>query len=351
MSVPIAEAGAGTTVARLAGARAAARESAQVETLRGLACLLLVAFHVIGNDASMGLHVADDSGWRAFANSLIHLRMPLFTFLSGFVYAYRPATPGTAGEFARRKLWRLYVPLVVVSTLYFAVESVAPGVNTRPALADLPAIYVTSYAHFWFLQAILVIFALVALLERWAVLATLRGWALVFAASVLLFQSGLVKTDVFSLGRAVYLLPYFLLGLAANRHADALRHPALRAAAATAFALTMTLHVLASTGEWGQLADRRTWFATLLSASALLTLLYHTPPARWLEWIGGYSFTIYLYHVFFTAGARAALHGAGVAALPVHVALGVAAGVAGPIALEIVLRRSGVARRVLLGQR
>src|SRR6185295_5386420 len=71
-------------------------ESQRLQTLRGVACLLLVAFHAIGNHPTSGLHVADDSSFRFFANLFQYVRMPLFTFLSGFVYAYRPVLPGSA---------------------------------------------------------------------------------------------------------------------------------------------------------------------------------------------------------------------------------------------------------------
>jgi len=60
-------------------------ESARVQASRGIACLLLVAFHTIGASAASGLHVPDDSPWREFTNLVVHVRMPLFTFLSGFV--------------------------------------------------------------------------------------------------------------------------------------------------------------------------------------------------------------------------------------------------------------------------
>lgn len=328
----------------------AAAESARVQTLRGLACLLLVAFHVVGNDASTGLRVDPESGYRAFANSLIHLRMPLFTFLSGFVYAYRPALPGTEALFARRKVWRLLVPLVVVSTLYFVVQAVAPGVNKRPEWADMWRIYFTSYEHFWFLQAILVIFALVALLERMRALATLARWGVVFVVAVAAYQAGLVHTDVFSLERASYLLPFFLAGLAANRWAEAFRSTPVVVVCAGTFAVTMSLHVAASLGLHGEIADRRTLFATALGLGGLLTLLQWMPYSRRLAWVGAFSFTIYLYHVFFTAGARVALHAAGMDAHFPNFVAGLFAGIAGPIAVELALRRSQPLRRIFLGQ-
>lgn len=52
------------------------QKDASIETLRGLACILLVAFHVIGENRHGGLHVPDDSTFRWYADSFAYLRMP-----------------------------------------------------------------------------------------------------------------------------------------------------------------------------------------------------------------------------------------------------------------------------------
>ena len=75
----------------------------RVETLRGLAILLVVAEHVIGQDSSNGLRLPDDSLYLYASHSLDFVRMPLFTFLSGAVYAMRPLAPGGARGFLRGK--------------------------------------------------------------------------------------------------------------------------------------------------------------------------------------------------------------------------------------------------------
>ena len=52
--------------------------------LRRLAGVLLVLFHTIGNEPTAGMHVARDSGLHFFAHFFTYIRMPLFSFLSGF---------------------------------------------------------------------------------------------------------------------------------------------------------------------------------------------------------------------------------------------------------------------------
>jgi fucose 4-O-acetylase-like acetyltransferase len=325
-------------------------QSARVQTLRGAACMLLVAYHVVGNDSLMGLRVQDSSAWRSFAELLIHLRMPLFTFLSGFVYAYRPIRPGKEALFARKKFMRLFVPLVAVSTVYFLLQQVAPDVNWRRPWSQMWQIYFMPYAHFWFLQAIILIFAAVGVLDRFGAMRRLSGYLVVFAIVLALHFYVAIHPSVFSSNQALYLFPFFLAGLGANRFAPAFHWPTVRYLCLIVFAVTMTLHVLAVYHVYGEVAERRTYFATALSLAGLLTMLYWTPPSRALTWIGSFSFTIYLYHVFFTGGMRAALHAFGVPELPLNFVAGCIAGLAGPIVVELVLRRSAILRRVFLGQ-
>lgn len=332
------------------GNYAAAMDSARVQTLRGIACILLVLYHVIGDSATRGLGVDDTSAYRTFTNILVHLRMPLFTFLSGFVYAYRPVQYGSSGVFARKKLRRLLLPLLVVSTLYFVVQALMPDTNTRLPWQDMWRIYVFPYNHFWFLQAIILIFAVTLALERHGWLQPFNRYLAVLAVILAIHFTVRISPNVFSVQQALYLAPFFLAGLGANRfHAQFSARP-VKLAMLTIFVITFTLHVLACMHVFGTPLSQRTVLATLLSLGGVFTLMYWTPANALLAWIGTFSFTIYLYHVFFTAGTRIALHKLGMHEVDLHVLMGCAAGVAGPICVELCLKRSSVARRVLLGQ-
>ena len=252
---------------------------------------------------------------------------------------------------SKEKLLRLFLPLVVLSTLYFLLQQIAPNVNSRPDWSDMPSIYYMPYAHFWFLQAIILIFALVGLLDRLGAMSTVRRYAgvlaLVLTAHFLLH----IWPPYFSSNHALYLAPFFIAGLGANRFRHLFfKATVLKWVALAVFIVTMTLNVLACYGIYGEIWEQRTPLATALSLSGLLTLLYWTPPNRTLAWIGGFSFTVYLYHVFFTAGSRTALMMAGITEpLPVFL-IGCGVGVMGPVVLELVFRKSAFMRRFFLGQ-
>ena len=331
----------------------ASGESLRVQTLRGLACVLLVAFHVIGSHAGSGLRVDEDSLYRQFSNLFMHLRMPLFTFLSGFVYAYRPVFQGAARAFAAKKLTRLLLPLICVSTLYFLLTLVVPESTGKRPLEQIWRIYVFPYVHFWFLQAIVLIFLAVVMLESLRLLSSLRPYTLVLALSMALhLYLRLEDADsaMFSAVHAAYLAPFFLLGLGANRFRAILRRPAVFWVSAACFLGAMTLHSVAIAAH-GHIAEPGTLLGLLIGASGTLTLIQCFPRWRALQLLGAYSFTIYLFHPFFVAASRAVLKLAQVTSTELGFVLGLAAGVLGPALLERALRGMTLPRRLLLGQR
>lgn len=325
--------------------QAAEAQSGRVQTMRGLACLLLVAFHVIGDEGG-GLRVPDDSAYRVFTNLFMHLRMPLFAFLSGFVYAYRPVPRGSVRFFMQKKIMRLMVPLVVVSTLYFVMQQLAPDANRGTPWSRMWEIYVQSYAHFWFLQAMLLIFLALAILDSFGLLRSFRVFLVALGAAAG-FHWYFQLNDWFSVEGAAYLAPYVLLGLGVNRFKAQLGARPVVTLALAAAVMLMALHV--HFVLQGTVYGKDSYLGTALGMCSVLALSWWIPRSQILEWIGGFSFTIYLYHVFFSAGSRIALRKVGVHENFFLFSLGLVVAIAGPIVLHKVLSRNKYTRRVFLG--
>ena len=326
-------------------------ESARIQSLRGLACLLLVAFHVVGVDAHAGLRFASDSWPRLATNLLIHVRMPLFTFLSGFVYAYRPVVRGQELTFAKRKFLRLFVPFVVASTAFFWIQFMTSHVNAAVRAGDFWQIYVLPYEHFWFLQAIIIIFGLILILERLQLLSTFRSYLAVLIIAMSLSLLVRFEVDVFSVNRACYLAIFFLVGLGTNRFRAFFALPRLKMFLPALFVVSYTVFVVMLLTHIDSSTDRRSVLATLVGISSVLTLFYFFPYSSWLAGIGKFSFVVYLYHVFFTAGTRIAFEDAGLARYrAINFVVGLVAGLAGPIVISIAARRNALSRQALLGE-
>ena len=311
-------------------------ESARVQTLRGIACLLLVAFHTVGSTAASGLHVPDDSPYRGFTNLFVHLRMPLLAFLSGLVYAYRPLRAGHALEFSGKKLRRLGMPLIVASTLLYCLHFAMR--HEVPPLSHMWTIYVFPYWHLWFVQALLVVFAALVVLESLGALSTFRGFLLVFALSLeLYFYGPWERQNIFGLHNATYLLPFFLGGLAAHRFRDRLRLRGVLIATALCFVVAQGIHTyLVLTPALAPIDPvvNRSALNLLIGLSASLCALQLLPRVRLMEKIGGSSYTIYLYHPVFVAGVLFATGAQAVTSTGLLFVLAGVAGIVGPMLME-----------------
>ena len=319
----------------MTGYAAPAKTLDNLQTLKGLACILVVAYHVVG-----GLNLPASSPMAKFSEAMALLRMPLFTFLSGYVYALRPVEFGGYWQFLRRKLARLYVPIVAVGVLFFTVALYAPGVNSRPAAGAVLDLLVYPYAHFWFVQALIVILGVVGLAEIFGLLVTPFRYSAMLCLAVLVQLFGATDIEFFSIARAGYLLPFFLLGVGVRRYAGKLQwNEGFVLLSMLLFAAMLATHIAGILGWYGAPLEARTFAATMLSASGLLVLAKFVRRSNALDSIGEYAFAIYLFHVFFTAGMRAVLVSSGVQSVALQVALGLFVGIAGPIALERVVNR------------
>jgi peptidoglycan/LPS O-acetylase OafA/YrhL len=308
-----------------------------VQTLRGIACLLLVAFHAVGSSAASGLHVPDGSRYREFANLFVHVRMPLFTFLSGLVYAYRPLRSGQALRFSGKKVRRLGVPLVVASTILYGLHF-AMDHRVSP-LARMWSIYVFPYWHLWFVQALLPVFAALVVLESLGALSTFRRFVMVFALSQVIYLYGpFERQNVLGLQNATYLLPFFLWGLGAHRYRGLLQARRALIATVACFTVTQGFHsyiVLTRALAPIDPVATRSALHLVIGMSASLCALQLLPRVRLMEQIGVSSYPIYLYHPLFVA---AVISGVGaLLTLPtglLFVGAG-AAGIVGPMVMEL----------------
>lgn len=332
--------------------RAESLESTRVQTLRGLACLLLVAFHTVGASANSGLHVRDDSWYREFTNLFVHIRMPLFTFLSGFVYAYRPLRSGQALRFSARKARRLGVPFVVASTVLYGLHFALH--HEVPPPSRMWTVYVFPFWHMWFVQSLLVVFGALVVLESLGALSTFKRFMMVFTLSLVLFLYGPAGGhSVLGLYNATYLLPFFLWGLGVHRYREKLQTRRALIASVVCFIVSQGFHsyivLTRALPPIDSIAIRSAW-SLLIGMSTGLCALQLLPRVRLMERIGGSSYPIYLYHPIFVTGVVTAA--GALLTLPTILLFVVAgaAGIVGPILMRLAARRIPLGQLLLEGR-
>lgn len=311
----------------------------KIQTLRGLTCLLLVVYHVIGGTDLQGLRIGD--GWlRQWTDGLSAFRMPMFGLIAGAMYGL---SHKRGWNLVRNKAQRLLLPMLSVGTVFALIQIAVPYSNAR--IADLHLLHIVPVAHFWFLESLFVIFCVLALAESKLPIADARSWAVYFSVSVCfyLMNPGIVW---FSLIGVTYLLPYFLLGVGMTRlnwDAQQKNRPSglLRIALGCS---VVTMLMMQSDGlerfSLGMLG------AGLLLASGFWSLGWRN---ALLTQIGRHSFSIYLFHVFFTSATRMFFHAMGIKDDVLILVISVSVGVIGPVLMQQMIAKSRVANAVVMG--
>jgi peptidoglycan/LPS O-acetylase OafA/YrhL len=312
-----------------------------VDTLRGFACILLVAYHVIGIAPDNGLHVQE--GVLKDANALlIYIRMPIFTFLSGFVYARRPFTSDWK-KFMAGKIRRLIIPMLFVGTLFALVQTITPGTNA--AITDWRFLHLMPVAHYWFIEALFLIFLVIVPLEHFKFLQNKAGFALIFIIAAILYVTN-AGTPWLSIAGALYLFPYFLLGLYCSRFPLQIKN---QKALGYLLITVIILFLLFFGQQYG--GGRRSLNALIIGTMFCIGLLFIKTESVFLSKIGIYSYGIYLFHIFFTAASRIFFVKTGITEIWILFILGTTLGLAGPMLVERIAAKYNPTRILLLGKR
>jgi glucan biosynthesis protein C len=321
-----------------------------IDTIRGLALFLMVAGHVIGDTSAAGLRVSDDSVMRYLYESLVYVRMPLFTAISGFVYAMRPlSTSSSLGYFFQGKFRRIALPMLVVSTLFFISQALVPNTNNPPVWGNILHIYFFGYAHYWFLQAILCIFVLIALLEKSGFLLSLKHFSLVSVLAIIGALNYESFPELFSMDRAAHLLPFFLLGMGAFRFRDIIM---TRSRQWMVGAVLLAMVVLDQAYLLGRLTltdSELQVLGLIMGLTAIYTIVAQRRYFFPLAWLGSHSFEIYLFHVFGTAGARMLLNKLHVDSILLMFVISMACGLFLPVVLKKAVSRMHLVKLALFG--
>ncbi|GFD79986.1 hypothetical protein KUL118_28480 [Tenacibaculum sp. KUL118] len=309
----------------------------RIDTLRGLACIFLVSYHVIGNTPSNGLHI--ETGFLREVNDLLAtVRMPLFTFLSGMVYAFRPLSDNWP-KFLKGKARRLLIPMLVVGTLFAVIQAIVPGTNNK--IDNWWLLHIYPVQHFWFVEALFWVFLLIIPLE----LTKLLNNRLFVGLTILVFLAlalGQPYTKLFSFKGFVYLTPFFIFGMSIVRFNIS---PLPVLPSMFCFLGTMSAIYFLTDG-----IDGRSLLGSFIGIFSCYLLLGLKLEVRWLATIGIFSYSIYIFHVFFTAGSRIIVSKLFFITDEGNFLIGLLLGIVGPISVYFVAKKSSFMKLLLLGE-
>ncbi len=242
------------------------------------------------------------------------------------------------------------MPLFFVGIPFSVLQVVGPGVNKEVGLIDALLSFYIPVNHFWFLQAVFIIFVFVGFLQWRGLLQTATRLYLLFLFSALVFLLPPFPVDAFGINGAIYLLPFFVTGMICHEKVSALKQ-SLKVIGPVVFVLISAVLLYVAAVDRELIVDRRSVVGLLVGCMSCVALLSTDMRSKALIWLGGYSYAIFLFHVLFAASSRFALGRLGVTDDSVLVAGGVLCGLLGPVLLSNIFSRFTLTSVLFLGER
>jgi glucan biosynthesis protein C len=330
----------------------AGQKDQKLEALRGLAILLVVAYHV-----DVWLPGQPPGFFAGFKYILTFIRMPLFACISGYVYALRPLARGAGWKFLGGKIRRLLLPMVCVGVFSYFLKLSPPFVETPQNILDIWRLLVFPTHQFWFLQTLFLIFVIIAVLESLKWLDNLSFWLAAVGLMILaglLAKSGIFKSIDLPLSPRplIFLLPYFFFGLGVCRFGLLKKNRWITIVAAVLAAVGLTLQIFILAGGLKIPDQRETLFYLCLSFAYIFLLLKIKWKVKGLSIVGGFSYSIFLFHVYIIMTVRVILSASSLSLPPAgRYAILFLSAIGLSILAHLLLKRFALTRRLFLGLR
>ncbi len=327
-----------------------------IESLRGLAIILVVIGHVIGSASDGGMKVADDSEWRHLYFTFEYFRMPLFTTISGWVYTLRPVSFDNFKNFNLKKVRRILYPMIFVGTSYFLLQYITPGTNDNGNLHEFWRIYVFPYTLFWYLPSLFIVFFFVGLLDAYKKLDTFKTWIFwtILAFVLLVLRDIIIPYEwpnFLSYKGAIYLFPYFMIGLGMQRFSTFFANKWFNNIIAILFFSGLLIQQLGWYGLLHFNMEGSSGLGLLIGVAGTIFLFRLKWKVRWFMYFGSFAYSIYLFHSFGSAAGRILIKNIGVTNDYIIFFFSLSVGITAPIIAEKILDRWGITRMLFLGRR
>ncbi|WP_413514673.1 acyltransferase family protein [Serratia proteamaculans] len=280
----------------------------EIDTLRGLACLLLVIHHSIEGYFKAGM-LNNSSFLVEFSIALKYLRMPLFTFLSGYVYSLHPVEYSGVKRFFIAKFRRLGLPIIFIGLPLAFLQAIF-GTGEHLSLVDAALSPIIPKTLFWYLNALILIFFITAFLELSGMLKTKLLAFISLCISLIVFVSPLRDINILGIGGACYLLPFFLWGIIVSRFLNDLSIGMSNFIKLCFVATFAYICWQVGNGEisYSDVMEINV-VPALLSLVLCIGIYSFKMRSGFLASIGVFSYTIYLYHSLAAPALRIAISG------------------------------------------
>ena len=313
------------------------RHVPEMDYLRAFAILGVLAVHVAANFTTIP-EINSLLITNVVIDIFMHVALPLFIFLSGFLLYLKYNRNYSLKEFAQKRFLRVIPPYLIFTVFYLFIWVIFMGIITGiynwPSVSEIGYAFLTAGAsyHLWFFLLIIEFYFLYPIIVKiyhyfedtnreWLflllALVIQSGW-LIFGSNYLFHISGseLNITNIVFFSR----LFYFALGIYVCNHYTQIKEQVLKKSIRT-YVIPVILFTCIGSGLWLRGIQVYGSFSAIQSGTYSLYELLLQPlfylfifallfvisnrivssgkPGKWLLLIGAYSFGIYLIHPFF----------------------------------------------------
>lgn len=293
-----------------------------VDIAKGISIFLVILIHTVEGIFNAGIGTAGDL-WKAFVGIGYSFMVPVFFFFAGF---FRKTTGGMVSRI-QKILKTLIYPYFLWSLIQFAIKYFLSSGNNALNLGDLSVILTNGFMQFWFLHALIIISLFDISLTFFRVSSQFR---LVAALAAVLFGVPYFTTEVFTYGVWTSWI-YFEIGLFLRSISFVGRHSHAMAWGGLVALLFFQLGGLGygtPSRPFAAISGMMFCFglSQIIASKALLL-------NRICEYLGKNTLALYVAHIIAAAGVREIMLKYGLSSFPLHVTLGVIAGIGIPLCL------------------
>lgn len=318
------------------------QKDASVETMRGVAILMIVFLHCISTAHR------DYTFYTYFDYLTTPLHLPLFALISGVVYAFKPVSSGYYMLFVKNKIRRILIPFMVVATIFYGLRSLLPFSTHQAPLSEIWKVYIFSYEHLWFLQAIFVVFLIIAFLEYTRLISQFKYWLVILLIGFILSVNH-PPINFFSLNGTAYLFPYFLLGYGLVIYNHILSQKRVIIFFLVIFILSFLTRQFVWFFEINWNIPRVGYLNTLISMSFCVVAFFTFKHIPSIAYVGNHSYTIYLYHPILISASIKLFSLIGINNIHITFAFSFIIATILPILFENIVKKIPVVRTFFLG--
>lgn len=321
---------------------------ADIERLKGLAIILVVWGHTY--DAAFPVWAID------LRQAIYAFHMPLFMFLSGYVFVYVGAhkLKGSLATYTAKRAKRLLIPFFIMAAIvifakFFAGQFVSVDKPVNDLLLSVQHVFIhTEQSPSMFVWYLIVLFyfsiGTTFLFSRMNV-----SLNILFAASIIMFGLHVFMfyndaiLDYVYINRIFMFYAFFMTGCVACLHKDAWE-PFVERYFIPGAAVFLVLLYISFNSEWRYFLVGMT--SLVVFHGLIRSRLFNQ--SRFLEFIGQNAFAIYLLNTIFVGGVKAVFgrfFSVSDQALLLLVGATIA-GVVGPIIVKYVISRIGSLRPI-----